>query len=154
VTELDVMKVLDLKLEHDQSQKQTTFSFFDLVRFDSLKKNTLHLSIIFFFLSSLYIGPNSAIDQFEVNIFLLQIILSLSDCLAYPIACCFIADTKRKNIGIKCFVLSAIFNLVAFFIINDEDCPTCISHIAKLLMMFCSRFCVSYYYGVLFIYVI
>lgn len=145
---------MEMKREHEQLQHKVTFSILDLIRYKSLKSNTLHLCIIFFFLSSLYIGPNSAIDKFEVNIFLLQVILSISDCIAYPIACYFIANSQRKKVGIRCFLLSALFNFIAFLIVNDEDCPSCFSHMAKLLAMFLSRFCVSYYYGILFIYVI
>lgn len=91
----------------------------DLMKFKSLKKKTFNLAGIFFFLSSLYIGTNSAVDQFQVNIFLLQAILSLSDFVAYPIACFFIHDTRRKRAGIKCFILCALFNLVAFTIVNN-----------------------------------
>ena len=50
----------------------------DLIKFKSLKNNTYFLAGLFFFLSALYIGPSSAIDKFEINIFLLQIILSIS----------------------------------------------------------------------------
>jgi len=126
----------------------------DLFKFKSLKKNTYSLAGLFFFLSALYIGPSSAIDKFSINIFTLQIILSISECVAYPIACFFIHNTKRKTIGIKCFAFCALFSLITMFISNDPDCTWCAGNIAKLVLMFASRYCVAYYYGILFIYVV
>lgn len=112
------------------------------------------MACLFFFLSCLYIGPNSGIDKFKINIFVLQIILSISDIVAYPIACFFIASAKRKNIGLKCFLISGVCNLLAGFITSSNDCVTCFADVCKILFMFCSRYCVSYYYGALFIYVV
>jgi MFS family permease len=105
-------------------------------------------------LSSLYIGPNSGIDKFEIDIFVLQIILSVSDIIAYPIACFFIATAKRKQIGLKCFLISGVCNFIAGLITSSPGCTTCVNDIAKLVLIFSARYCVSYYYGVLFIYVI
>lgn len=85
---------------------------------------------------------------------MLQIILSISDIVAYPIACFFIATAKRKQIGLKCFLIAGMCNLVAGLISSSPGCTTCFNDIAKLILIFCARYCVSYYYGVLFIYVI
>ena len=130
-----------------------TFSIPDLFKFKSLKKNTFNLFGLFFLVSALYIGPSSAIDKFKLNIFLLQGILSISECVAYPIACFFIHNTKRKSIGIKCFALCALFNFMAYLIPSGE-CDDCLSNLSKIFLMFCSRYCVAYYYGILFIYVV
>jgi len=126
----------------------------DLFKYKSLKNNTIYLSIILFFLSSLYIGPISTIDKFKENIFLLQVILSLSDCIAYPVACYYIFDIERKKAGIKYFALSALFTLLAYFFVAPDHCDFCFENIMKLLMLFLSRYCISYYYGIIFLYIV
>ena len=134
--------------------KTRTFTLLDLFKFKSLRTNTAYLSALFFFVSMLYIGPSSAIDQFSLDIFILQAILSVSECLAYPIACIFIAKAKRKTIGVKCFLFCALFNLLALLVSTDPSCVYCFGSIAKITLLFFSRFCVAYYYGALFIYVV
>ena len=97
ITEEEVEKVIELKKEHlQQDQRKAGFAISDLFKFKSLKSKTVNLACLFFFLSCLYIGPNSGIDKFKINIFVLQIILSVSDIVAYPIACFFIATAQRK----------------------------------------------------------
>jgi MFS family permease len=155
ITEQDILKVIELKAEHMQQQSHSviTFALTDLWKYKSLRSSTNNLAAIFLLISALYIGPSSAIDRFDLNIFILQTILSLSECIAYPIAVFFIAKTKRQAIGIKCFMLCGLFNIIAFAI-PSSGCDYCLPNLVKIGLMFCSRFCVAYYYGILFIYVV
>jgi MFS family permease len=147
-------EVIAVMNQREESRVEVGLSLFDLLRFRSLRRNTIYLSIVLFFLASLYIGPSSVIDQFEVDIFLLQIILSISDCIAYPIACYFISTTRRRRAGIKYFGLCALFTLAAHFFEPTDGCTSCLPAIIRVVLLFLSRYCVSYYYGVVFLYIV
>jgi MFS family permease len=155
ITEEEVLIAMTVRIENDKikaSGRQLTL--FDLFHYKSLRKKTLYLSLMLFFLASLYIGPNSVLETFKVDIFWLQVILSLPDCIVYPLTCHFIVNIERRKAGLKYLGLASVFLFLSIFFKSPEGCDFCIENIIKLTLLFFSRCCVSFYYGVLFVYII
>jgi hypothetical protein len=107
---------MTVRTENDKlMEKNKNFTIFDLFRFESLKKKTIYLSILLFFLASLYMGPNSILDYFNVDIFWLQVILSLPDIITYPIACRYINNIERRKAGIHYLGLTSVLIFITLF---------------------------------------
>lgn len=54
-----------------------------------------------FCIASLYLGPNTAIESLGGDLFMVQVLLSLPDCLVYPLACATIHLVERRKAGLK-----------------------------------------------------
>ena len=72
----------------------------DLFRYPSLKRKTLYLCLMLFCLASLYLGPNAAIESLGGNVFGVQVLLSVPDCIVYLFACRFIHLVERRKTGL------------------------------------------------------
>ena len=125
-----------------------------LWRFKSLRGKTIYLSIIFFFIAAIYLGPTAIVDSFHFNPFLLQIIFSVSDGISNPMASLFIHQMSRKIAGIKFFGISALFLFISLFFSAKSTCQSCIESYIVISMLVLSRFCICYYYSILFLYTI
>lgn len=68
----------------------------------------------------LYFGPVIIVDDLGISPFLAQVIVSLSELLAYPFAFCFIQKMPRVKSGIICYILSAICTTVLIFVVPPE----------------------------------
>ena len=111
------------------------------------------MSLIFFFITYLYMGPFIIVDKLGLNPFVSQIAMGASELISYPISFYFITKTPRIKSGYVFFGLSAIFTGILIFVTAPEDCNGCFQGIIEIAMVFCSRFCIAYYFSILFLYV-
>lgn len=125
----------------------------DLFREPSLRTKTLASSGIFFCLTYLYIGPIVIVDKLGFSPFRSQIIVSSSELIVYPLAFCMISLTPRRKSGYLMLTLSAIFTGILIFAHKPSDCDNCFQGNLEIVMIFCSRFCVSLYFTFFFVYI-
>ena len=87
-----------------------------LFKFKSLRTKTICMSLIFFFITYLYMGPFIIVDDLGLNPFLSQIVMGSSELISYPISFYFITRTPRIKSGYIFFGLSAIFTGILIFV--------------------------------------
>jgi nitrate/nitrite transporter NarK len=78
-----------------------------------------------------------------------QVLLSLPDCIVYPLACHSIHLVERRRAGLWTLGI-ACGSLLIMMPISDAGVGVWV----RLGFLFVSRCCVSYYYGLLFLYII
>lgn len=123
----------------------------DLFRFRSLKRKTLYLCLMLFCIASLYLGPNAAIESLGGDVFVVQMLLSIPDCIVYMLACKFIHLMERRKTGLISLGIACTCLLICIFLGSQGEGVVLT---LRLGLLFLSRCCVSYYYGVLFLYII
>ena len=98
-------------------------------------------------------GPLIIIDDLGLNPFLSQVVISISEIISYPICFFFITRTPRIKSGYIFFGLSAIFTGILVFVTPPDYCNGCIEGFIEIILVFCSRFCICYYFSIFFLYV-
>lgn len=136
-----------------QPQNQQVMTPLSVFLYGSLRTKTLCTAFLFVAFNYIYLGPIVIVDKLGVNPFLSQILVSGSEILAYPIVYYTINATPRRESGQILCALSAAFTGILIFLHKPEKCEHCFAGILELAMIFCSRFCISYYYTIFFIYV-
>ena len=153
------MKKEDIEavLEEEEGGQGDKFNFiitpYHLFKFKSLRKSTICCSLTFMFITYLYFGPIVIVDKLGINPFLSQIIISLSELLAYPFSFWFIQKLPRIKSGYICFALAILFNGILIFVNPGEDCNGCTQGIIEIIFVFASRFVISFYFSIFFLYV-
>lgn len=149
VKEEDVDRAIAARLEGQKRQHARRLTLMDLFHFKSLRRKTLYLCLMLFCIASLYLGPNTAIESLGGDVFIVQVLLSLPDCLVYPLSCRTIHTVERRKAGLK-FLGIASACLLLSLPLGSEGVALGV----RLGLLVLSRCCVSYYYGVLFLYII
>ena len=146
---------IEMVLEEEECGDKFNFIItpFHLCKFKSLRGNTLGCSLMFMLITYLYFGPMIIVDRLGINPFVSQILISCSELFAYPFAFWFIQKLPRIRTGFVCFGLALIFNTVMIFVHPGEDCKGCAKGIVQIILVFASRFVISFYFAVFFLYV-
>ena len=111
----DVQNVMDYEVENAEFN-QVFIIPSDIFRFRSLRKTSILICLTFFMTSYLYMGPIFSIGSLSVNPFLSQVILSISELLAYPASLYFVDRISRRKSGIVCFGISSVLFIVLIFV--------------------------------------
>ena len=114
VSEEDVENVMRETVENEDFNKKITP--LDIFRFQSLRTKSICTCLLFLFLTYLYFGPVFIVDQLGFNPYLNQIIVILSELIAYPISYLVIEKMPRLKSGVICFSISVFFNGILIFL--------------------------------------
>ena len=128
------------------------YSTIDLCKYPSLRKTTIPLGIVFLFFGFLYYGPSAIIDKFSFNLFIAQLLLSCSDCIAYPTASIFIKNIKRRKFSVIGYSVVGASFLIGF-VANTQGEGTFID-VIRMISLFSGKFFLCLVTGVLFLHTV
>ena len=98
-------------------------------------------------------GPVFIVDQLGFNPYVSQIVVIMSELIAYPIAYIVVESLPRQKTGIVCFSIAALFNGILVFVEKPDNCDGCFENYLEIFCIFSSRFFVSFYFSLFFLYV-
>ena len=104
------------------------------------------------FSTYLYYGPIIIVDKLGSNPFVSQIVVGMSEFLACPFSYWFVEKLPRVRTGQVSFAFALVFNLILIFIHTGEDCHGCFAGIVQIFLVFASRFVISFYSSLFFLY--
>jgi hypothetical protein len=93
---------------------KSTFTYFDLLRYRSLRSITLCMMVVFIAIHILYYAPLMLIDEFGFDFYLNGIVVNLSELITYPISYFVIIKLKRRRCNLigSALVFFASFCLI------------------------------------------
>jgi nitrate/nitrite transporter NarK len=104
-----------------------------------------------FCIASLYLGPNAAIESLGGDVFAVQVLLSLPDCIVYALTYRSIHLIERRKAGLQSLGIAFVCLLACLPLGGAVEGA---GLWGRLGLLFLSRCCVSFYYGILFLYII
>jgi MFS family permease len=136
--------------------EKSAFTYWDLLRYRSLRRVTLLMMLLFVSVNILYYAPAMLIDQFGFDFYLNGLILNLSELGTYFLSYFTVTRLPRRTFNIlgSGVALAASFALIFLHTkeICSEDCwnPR---DVLELVVIFAMRFFVSFVFQVLFVYI-
>ena len=100
----------------------------------------------------LYYGPVVIVDKLGSNPFISQIVIGLSEFLACPISYWYIEKLPRIKAGKISYICALLFNGILIFVNPGEQCHGCFWGNVQIFFVFASRFVVSFFSSILFLY--
>ena len=128
-------------------------TYFDLVRYASLRKLTICTTILFSCSSIIYFLPLDLVQRFGYNFYLNGVLISVSQLLSFPFILFLIENLKRRDFIVKCLVAVMIFSLLLLWIDSSSVCTGKCRSGGQMFLFFAIRFAVSLEFPVLFIFI-
>lgn len=151
LTEEDIQNVMLESCE--EKEFNLTITPIDIFRFPSLRMKSVCSCLLFALINWLYFGPVFIVDKLGFNPYISQIIVIMSELTAYPISYLVIERMPRNKSGLICFAIVVFFNGILVFANKTDNCVECFSNYLEIFCIFSSRFFVSFYFSIFFLYV-
>ena len=120
------------------------FSFVDLLRYGSLRREFIVLALLFFFIAVQLYAPAMLISEMKFNIHLLGLLNGLSQVLTIPFCLVMVVSYSRRKAQIIVISCSTILMLILYVLIPN-GCFSCVSQpvmiVCCLVLYFGTRFC-------------
>ncbi len=121
----------------------------DMFKYPSIRFIWIYTCILSFSIYLMYYGPLMLLDQYNFNIYISSVILTLSDMIVYPILYKTIKNMKRKLWGKIFFSIAIACAVILLFIVGTKDSFV---SVIQMILIFCFRFAISFEFAVFGIY--
>jgi hypothetical protein len=135
-------------------QNQSNFTILDLLKYPSQRMKTLFLMLMTTFIVFQYYIPYLMIDEFQLNIFVNGIVMSLSEMCSYVMSYLMIRITPRKSMGYFGFTVVFVCSIILNFTWKvNEDRSSIMQNISVLILVCILRFFASMEYTFFMVYI-
>ena len=108
---------------------------YDLVRYRSLRRSTITLSVGYFSVLFFYYGVSSTIDKIGFNPVLNSVLLGLGSLIGVPISFLIADSILRRYLGMFYNVFSGICCLAIYFLIVPASCEICTENTIQMTLL-------------------
>lgn len=120
ITVEEVRRMREEYEENLRRKEKADFHFLDLLRFPSLRTNTVYCCLLHFFIYYNFSAPLLAVDQFTADVYLNEVIFSLASIIMCVLCYFFLDGLPRIKTTVCCTLLSCIFILPVYFASNCQ----------------------------------
>lgn len=104
------------------NEKKQAFTYYDLVKYPSLRYITIWTTLLWICTSFLYFAPLIIIDEFGFDFYINGLIINVTELVTFIYTYFYITSMKRKVFNIAAFAIAFVTSTALIFINKEEVC--------------------------------